>query len=55
MMKKLALLHHFASVAQIRKADAEALDDVRGLNKHDVVAILAYFDQNSEPDKGESP
>ncbi len=54
-MKKLALLHHFASVAQIRKADAEALADVRGLNRHDVVAILAYFDQNSEPDTGESP
>jgi len=45
-MKKLALLHHFASVQQIRKADAEALAEVRGINRHDVVAILAYFDQN---------
>ncbi len=48
-MKKLALLHHFGSVAQIRKAGAEALSEVRGINKHDVVAILAYFDQNSRP------
>jgi len=46
-MKKLALLHHFSSVEQIRKADAEALAEVRGINQHDVVAILAYFDQNS--------
>lgn len=47
-MKKLALLHHFASVVQIRKADAEALIEVRGINQHDVVAILAYFDKNSD-------
>jgi len=48
-MKKLALLHHFASVKQIRLADGEALAEVRGINRHDVVAILAYFDQNAEP------
>lgn len=48
-LKKLALLHFFGSVAQIRKADAETLSEVRGINKHDVVAILAYFDQNREP------
>jgi len=49
-MKKLALLHHFGSVTQIRKADGEALGEVRGINQHDVVAILAYFDQNSGPE-----
>ncbi len=52
-MKKLALLHFFGSVAQIRKADAEALGEVRGINQHDVVAILAYFDQNPEAKPGE--
>ena len=46
-VKKLSLLHHFGSVAQIRKACPEELSQVRLINKHDVVAIKAYF-QNED-------
>ena len=41
--KKLALLHHFGSVARIRAATAEELAEVRGLNRHDLVVIREYF------------
>jgi excinuclease ABC subunit C len=41
--KKLALLHRFGSVEQIRKASAEELAEVRGLTRHDLVAIREYF------------
>lgn len=41
--KKLALLHHFGSVARIRAASAEELAEVRGLSRHDLVAIREYF------------
>ena len=41
--KKLALLHHFGSVERIRRADAGQLAEVRGLNRHDLVAIREYF------------
>ncbi len=41
--KKLALLHHFGSVARIRAATAEDLAEVRGLTRHDLVAIREYF------------
>jgi len=41
--KKLALLHHFGSVAQIRQATADELAEVRGLNRHDVLAVREYF------------
>ncbi len=52
-MKKLALLHHFGSVKQIRKDDGTALGQVRGINKHDVVAILEYFDKTNRPPQGD--
>jgi excinuclease ABC subunit C len=42
-VKKLSLLHHFGSVAQLRLATAEELAEVRLINKHDVVAIREYF------------
>jgi excinuclease ABC subunit C len=45
-VKKLSLLHHFGSVAQIRLATAEQLAEVRLINKHDVVAIREYFAKN---------
>jgi excinuclease ABC subunit C len=41
--KKLAMLHRFGSVEQIRKASAEELAEVRGLTRHDLVAIREYF------------
>ncbi|MCP4292173.1 MAG: excinuclease ABC subunit UvrC [bacterium] len=49
-MKKLALLHHFSSVAQIRLADSDDLAQVRGINRHDAVAILEYFDKARRED-----
>ena len=49
-IKKLSLLHHFGSVARIRVAGAEALAEVRGINRHDVVAIREFFANRSEPD-----
>ncbi len=42
-IKKLSLLHHFGSVARIRTADPLELSEVRGINKHDVVAIRGFF------------
>ncbi len=48
-LKKLSLLHHFGSVKQIRMATGETLGQVRSINQHDVVSILAYFDQNAGP------
>ncbi len=50
-IKKLSLLHHFGSVEQIRAAEPGQLADVRGINRHDVVAIRAYFAQR----EGEPP
>ena len=50
-IKKLSLLHHFGSVARIRVAGGEALADVRGINRHDVVAIREFFANRSEPDE----
>lgn len=44
-MKKLALLHRFGSVRQIRHATAKELAEVRGINRHDVVAIREFFEQ----------
>ena len=41
--KKLSLLHHFGSVERIRLAGAEELAEVRGLSRHDLVAIREYF------------
>lgn len=51
--KKLALLHHFGSVARVRAATAAELADVRGLNRHDVAALLAFFAQRDGGDPGE--
>ncbi len=42
-VKKLSLLHRFGSVAEIARADAAQLRQVRGLNRHDVQAILGFF------------
>jgi len=42
-IKKLSLLHHFGSVERIRSADAAQLAEVRGINRHDVVAIREFF------------
>ena len=42
-VKKLSLLHHFGSVEEIRRADGDALAQVRGLTRHDVERILAFF------------
>jgi excinuclease ABC subunit C len=42
-IKKLSLLHHFGSVVRIREASADDLAEVRGINKHDVVAIREFF------------
>lgn len=47
-IKKLSLLHHFGSVNQIRRAEATELADVRGINKHDVVAIREFFANRPE-------
>jgi len=43
-VKKLSLLHHFGSVAEIRRASVEQLGEVRGLNRFDVVAIREHFE-----------
>ncbi len=42
-VKKLALLHRFGSVAGVRAAGRAELADVRGLTRHDVERILAWF------------
>jgi excinuclease ABC subunit C len=44
-MKKLALLHHFGSVAAIRKAAPEEFAAVRGITRHDVANILSFFEE----------
>jgi excinuclease ABC subunit C len=49
-IKKLALLHRFGSVAQIRAASAAELGDVRGINRHDVAALLSFFTQRASAD-----
>ncbi len=51
-IKKLSLLHHFGSVKQIRQAEAQALAEVRGINQHDVIAILKYFETKRPPRDG---
>ncbi|MBK8166177.1 MAG: excinuclease ABC subunit UvrC [bacterium] len=48
--KKLALLHHFGSVARVRVASAADLAEVRGLNRHDVATLLAFFAQRAVAD-----
>ncbi len=48
-IKKLSLLHHFGSVVRIRAATGVELAEVRGINKHDVVAIREFFANRSEP------
>ena len=50
-IKKLSLLHHFGSVAQIRAADAGMLAEVRGINRHDVVAIGEFFSKRPDGEK----
>ncbi len=42
-VKKLSLLHHFGSVERIATASAAELGQVRGINRHDVAAILHFF------------
>jgi len=42
-LKKMALLHHFDSVDNIRIASVENLSEVRGLSKTDVLRIFEYF------------
>jgi excinuclease ABC subunit C len=49
-IKKLSLLHHFGSVHRIRQAESAELAEVRGLNKHDVVAIREFFANRIEGD-----
>ncbi len=44
-IKKLALLHRFGSVVQIRAASAAELGEVRGINRHDVATLLSFFAQ----------
>jgi excinuclease ABC subunit C len=51
-IKKLSLLHHFGSVAEIRRATAEQLAAVRGINRHDVVAIRGHFAARDDHDAG---
>ncbi|MCK9996491.1 MAG: excinuclease ABC subunit UvrC [Candidatus Krumholzibacteria bacterium] len=48
-IKKLSLLHHFGSVVRIRAATGVELAEVRGVNKHDVVAIREFFANRPEP------
>jgi excinuclease ABC subunit C len=42
-VKKLSLLHHFASVDDIRRASAQELSEVRGLGVADVERLLSFF------------
>ncbi len=51
--KKLALLHHFGSVARVRAATAAELSEVRGLNRHDVATLLAFFARRDDPEHSE--
>jgi excinuclease ABC subunit C len=48
-VKKLALLHHFASVDDIRVATAEQLGEVRSINTADVEKLLNFFARESGP------
>ncbi len=48
-VKKLSLLHHFGSVEQIRLASQQEIGLVRGINRHDVVSILNFFDRKGDP------
>ena len=48
-IKKLSLLHRFGSVEQISQASSEALGEVRGINRHDVVAIREFFESKAGP------
>jgi excinuclease ABC subunit C len=48
-IKKLSLLHHFGSVEQIRRASSAEIAEVRGINRHDVVAIREYFESKAGP------
>lgn len=50
--KKLALLHHFGSLARVRAATAAELAEVRGLNRHDVATLLEFFARRDEPGPG---
>ena len=43
-VKKLSLLHHFGSVVKIREATGKELGEVRGLGRHDIAGILAFFE-----------
>jgi len=43
-IKKLSLLHHFGSVAQISEATASQLAEVRGIGRHDIASILTFFE-----------
>ena len=54
-LKKLALLHHFGSVAQVRAASAAELAEVRGLNRHDVAALLSFFAARADHAGPETP
>ncbi|RKZ18361.1 excinuclease ABC subunit C [bacterium] len=51
-VKKLSLLHHFGSVTRIREASADELGEVRGLNRHDVVAVQTYFSRRDLDEPG---
>ncbi len=48
-VKKLSLLHHFGSVQRIAAAPAQELEEVRGINRHDVATILRFFAGRREP------
>jgi len=50
-VKKLSLLHHFASFDDIRRASAQQLAEVRGLGPADVERLVAYFaaERKEEP------
>jgi len=47
-VKKLSLLHHFGSAKAVAAASAEELAAVRGLGRHDVAAILTFFEERRQ-------
>jgi excinuclease ABC subunit C len=49
-VKKLSLLHHFDSLADIRRASTEELAAVRGIHAGDVERIVAFFASEPEAD-----
>ena len=53
-VKKLSLLHHFGSVAQIRRASAEQLAEVRGNGRRDVASILSHFERRRPRDSSDN-